>query len=90
MTNLTPRSRVTRRETYNDAPSAEDHDNLIGARITLQHQGESKEGHVANRKRNSDGTLIGTSNQHPVLDSREYEVLFPDGTYVDYSANVLL
>ena len=34
--------------------------------------------------------LIGTVDQNPILDSREYEVDFPDGTYSSYSYNVII
>ena len=37
-----------------------------------------------------DGNLVDTSNQSPLVCARQYDVFFPDGTYVDYSANVLL
>jgi hypothetical protein len=73
-----------------DAPIAEASDEHIGMKINLPHQGEMVEGTVKCRKRNSDGTLIGTANANPILDSRTYEVEFGDGTYSDYSTNVLI
>ena len=45
---------------------------------------------VTNRLSNPDGTLKGTANSNPILDSRQYEVKFEDGTYSEYSANVLI
>jgi hypothetical protein len=33
-----------------------------------------------NRKQNTDGNPIGVSSSNPILDTREYEVQFPDGT----------
>jgi hypothetical protein len=73
-----------------DAPIMELTDEHIGMRVTLPHQGEMVEGIVKSRKRNSDGTLIGTSNANPIMDTRSYSVEFGDGTYGDYSTNVLI
>ena len=75
---------------YTDPPYTEDSDNLVGAKIPLQHKGEIKEGEVVSRKRDSSGMLIGTQHINPIMDSREYQVQFPDGSYTDYSANLLL
>ena len=52
--------------------------------------GETIEGVVKGRKRNSDGTLVGTENKNSVLKSRVYEVELPYGSYSEYSYNVLL
>ena len=74
-----------------DSAYMEKNDPIIGTRIQLPHEsGEAKEAVVIARKRNHDGTLIGTANDNPVLDSRIYEVQFPDGSYSEYSTNVLL
>ena len=73
-----------------DPPFAEDHDKMLGTRIPLTFMGETVEGVVKGRKRNSDGTLVGTKKKNPILDSRVYEVELPDGSYSEYSYNVLL
>ena len=75
---------------YTDPPYTEDNDNLISAKIPLQHKGEIQQGEIVNRKRDSSGLLIGTHHINPIMDSREYQVQFPDGSYSDYSANILL
>ena len=75
---------------HTDPPYTEDSDNLVGAKIPLQHKGEIEEGEVVSRKRDSSGMLIGTHNMNTILDSRENQVQFPDGSYTDYSANILL
>jgi hypothetical protein len=36
-------------------------------------------GEVIRRRRDSNGNPIGRRNLNPILDTREYEVLFPDG-----------
>ena len=46
-------------------------------------------GRVVGRKREHDGSLRGTANQNPILDTRTYNVEFPDGTVNEYSANVI-
>ena len=43
-----------------------------------------------NRKRDSSGMLIGTHHNNPKMDSREYQVQFPDGSHSNYSDNLLL
>ena len=45
---------------------------------------------VKSRKRSSDGTLIRETKSNPTFDTRIYEVDFENGSYYDYSANVIL
>ena len=40
-------------------------------------------------KRESDGTLKGMAHSNPILDTRTYEVEFPDGRIAKYSANII-
>ena len=42
---------------------------------------------VKKRKRDADGIPIGQSNPNPILDSRVYELEFPDGRVDEYSVN---
>ena len=44
---------------------------------------------VKKRKRDADGIPIGQSNPNPILDSRVYELEFPDGRVDEYSVNVI-
>ena len=46
-------------------------------------------GKVKRHARNNDGELTGTCNTNPILDTRTYEVEFPDGELKTYSANVI-
>ena len=46
-------------------------------------------GKVKSRKRDSDGNPIGRSNSNPILDTRVYQVEFPDGDVAEYTANVI-
>jgi hypothetical protein len=41
---------------------------------------EAMLGTVKNEKRDSEGNPVGCSNTNPILDTREYEVEFPDGS----------
>ena len=44
---------------------------------------------VKKRKRDALNQPIGTKNENPILDSRIYELEFPDGRIEEYSVNVL-
>jgi hypothetical protein len=44
---------------------------------------------VRGRKRLSDGSVIGRANPNPILDTRTYEVEFPDGQTAEMAANVI-
>jgi len=64
-------------------------DNLLSAEVVLSKDGLQFVGKVVGRKRDSNGELIGGANSNPILDTRVYEVEFPDGTINEYSANIL-
>ncbi len=51
--------------------------------------GEAMLGTVKNRKRDSEGNPVGRSNMNPLLDTREYEVVFPDGSIDVLTANAI-
>ena len=44
---------------------------------------------VLSRKWDADGKVMGTTHHNPALDSRIYEVWFPDGTTEELAANVI-
>ena len=52
--------------------------------------GELKRGIIKSRKRNERGELIGTSNSNPLLDTRLYTIEFDDGTYGEYTTNIVM
>ena len=75
-------------------PDAEDitpetGDEYVGAEVNLPRGGVLRSGKVTGRKRSADGTLQGTRNDNPILDTRTYEVEFPDGDVTEYTANVI-
>ena len=80
----------TKIDAEKDSPFVEDHDKMVGHRISFPFIEETVKGFIKGRKRNSGGTLVQTENKNPVLDSREYNVELPDGSYSKYSNNVLL
>ena len=44
---------------------------------------------VKRRKRDAAGNPIGESNPNPILDSRIYELEFPDGRIEEYAVNTI-
>jgi hypothetical protein len=44
---------------------------------------------VANRKQDADGRVLGKSHDNPILDTRIYQVEYPDGATAEFSANVI-
>jgi hypothetical protein len=68
----------------------EQDDVLVGLKVPIARGGEVLKATVLKRKHAPDGSLLGTTNANPTLDSRLYEVEFPDGSYQDYATNTLL
>lgn len=65
------------------------HDRYVGAEVTLPIGGKMMNAKVRGRKRTSDGTVLGRANANPILDTRTYEVDFPDGQMAEVAANVI-
>jgi len=72
-----------------EMPDTEAYDQYITARVLMPRGDAMEKGIVKCRKRDADGHLIGRSNTNPLLDTRVYEVQFPDGVANEYSANVI-
>jgi hypothetical protein len=64
-------------------------DRLLSAELLLPKGNFQFVAKVISRKRDHDGQPVGRSNRNPILDTRVYEVEFPDGTISEHSANVL-
>ena len=64
-------------------------DEYLSAEVNMPRDGDIATGRVARRKRNADGLPIGRRNANPMLDTREYEVEFPDGSIDTYTANLI-
>lgn len=73
-----------------DSAYLESLDEYIGAEVVIP----GKDGvpvltKVKSRKRDSNGNPVGISNPNPILDSRIYELEFPDGRIEEYAVNVI-
>ena len=64
-------------------------DQYLGARVRVPKGDEFIAGTVLRRKRDHSGNFIGHANDNPMLDSRIYEVQFPDGHLEEYAANLI-
>ena len=72
-------------------PTPEMYDPFIGAEVNLPHQGSNTQqsGTVKRRKTDHHGNPKGTANPNPILDTRTYEVEFPDGEVTEVAANII-
>lgn len=65
-------------------------DRNIGAEVKLSIGTKSwRTGKVRRHKSEPDGSLKGMDNQHSILNTRMYEVKFPDRQIAHHSANVI-
>jgi hypothetical protein len=64
-------------------------DQYVGAEVLLPHGDAVLTARVTGRKRDSDGIPIGKANANPILDTRVYQVKYPDGDVAEYAANVI-
>jgi hypothetical protein len=51
----------------------------VGAQVIVPIGDESRYGKFVQRNRSLDGTVKGCANDNTILDTRTYEVKFPDG-----------
>ena len=74
-------------------PEVDDYDNYEGylnAKVLLPQNGEHmRAARVVGRSKDIDGIPIGQYDPNPYMDSRVYDVMFPDGAVEQYAANVL-
>ena len=68
-------------------PMPDAYDQYLTANILIERQGEPMRGTVVRRAKDQHGAAIGIPNNNPLLDSREYEVEYPDGTVDVLTAN---
>ena len=67
-----------------------DYDKYISSEVMLPRGGDAlMKGTVTARVKGNDGRPAGTYNPNPMVDSRVYEVTFPDGVVQQYAANVI-
>jgi hypothetical protein len=82
---LDPKSQMPEADEWD----AEAFDQYIASEVRLPKDGQEVLDQVITRKRDHDGNPIGKANANPVLDTRLYQVMFPDGTTSEYSVNVI-
>jgi hypothetical protein len=61
----------------------------VGAEVNLSIGDKVMSAKVRQHKREANGSLKGTAHPNPILDTHMYEVEFPDGQVVEYSANII-
>jgi hypothetical protein len=64
-------------------------DEYLTKELLLPRGGELITARVLKRTRDGDGIPTGCRNSNPILDTRQYEVQFPDGPVDTYTANVI-
>ena len=72
-----------------DDADPDTYDQYVNAEVLLPIGDREMTGKVIGRKRDRDGTVRGKANANPILDTRTYEVEFPDGQVAEYTANVI-
>lgn len=73
-----------------DATTLENLDKYIGANIVLPgRDGQEVLTVVKGRKRDANGELVGSGNTNPILDTRIFQVEFPDGHLEEYATNTI-
>ena len=72
-----------------DEDDPDTYDQYVGATVKLPIGDKFVAGKVRSRKRELDGSVKGRANPNPILDTRTYEVEFPDGQVTEYTANVI-
>jgi hypothetical protein len=65
------------------------YDPYVGAHVRVTIGNEVCSVKVVRRKRDLDGTVRGIANANAMLDTRTYEIEFPDGRSDEYTANVI-
>jgi len=65
------------------------YDSYLGAELLVPHGDTYISGRVMKRIRDDEGNPIGQRHQNPLLDTRQYEVQFQDGSTSEYTANLI-
>jgi hypothetical protein len=76
--------------TMPDADSFLDYDEYINSEVLLPKDGEHMmAAKVIRRHTDDNGKAHGKHSANPILDTRVYDVMFPDGAVQQYSANII-
>ena len=66
-----------------------DLDRYINAEVLFPNGNKIERGIVTSRVTDGKGNPVGTYDPNPIVDSRVYEVMFPDGIINQYAANII-
>ncbi len=82
---------ATTESTKSDADdfTPESVDEYISASVLLPRGEDVVRAKVVGRTHGRDGNPLGVRHSNPILDTREYQVEFPDGSTATYTANVI-
>jgi hypothetical protein len=72
-----------------DVHDVDTYDQYGGAQVRVPIGNEIRTGKVMWHKRVLDGTVKGCANANAILDTRTYEIVFPDGRSDEYTANMI-
>jgi hypothetical protein len=73
-----------------DEFTADTMDTYLRTKVLLPRGQGMFKGTVVGRRKGINGNPLGTANSNPILDTREYEVQFPDGSLDNYTADMRL
>ena len=77
-------------EWVNDGGDDDGYDEYVGSSMNFNLGGNDElRGVVVKRARGEDGSLIGTRDNNPLLDTRRYLVRFIDGSHQELAANII-
>ena len=72
-----------------EADTFPDLDQYLNAEVLLPNGEHMQAATVMLRSKDANGRVQGRASDTPILDTRVYDVLFPDGVIKQYAANVL-
>jgi hypothetical protein len=84
-----PASKIPDIDDVDDEHDVDTYDQYVGAQVRVPIGGEIRSGKVMRRKPELDGTCKGRANANSMMDSRTYEIEFPEGRSDEYTANVI-
>jgi hypothetical protein len=85
----TPADKTMERLELGDA-TLEELDEYLNAELLFRQNGDSRSARVIKQRRTDDGKTFGQRDKNPMLDSREYEIAFQDGSLETFSANTVV
>jgi hypothetical protein len=74
---------------FKDEVDVDTHDPYFGAHMRVPIGDDNRSVKVVRRNRELDGAVRGRTNANSILDTRTYEIYFPDGRSDEYTANVI-